>query len=78
MASEILEIQIKKELESQLKTKGRTRAQRIVHVPIICHLDIDEKEEKKDDLFDIAVTAKRIATQPVSKGPTGPLTKQSS
>lgn len=78
MASEILEIQLKKELESQLKTKGRTRAQRIVHVPIICHLDNDDNEEKKEDLLDMAVTAKRIATQPVSRGPTGPLTKQSS
>lgn len=40
---------------------------------------MDDKEEKKYDLLDeIIVPAKRIATQPVSKVPTVPLTKQSS
>lgn len=84
VASEILEIQLKKELESQLKTKGRTRAQRIVHVPIMNHFYQEDgdnilEERKEEDLLDITVsTTKRITTQPVSMGPTGPLTKQSS
>lgn len=83
VASDILEIQLKKGLKSLLKTKGRTRAQRIVHVPIMSHFDQEEnenllEEEKKEDLLDMAVPTKRITTQPVSKEPTGPITKQSS
>ena len=37
-----------------------------------------EEEKKEEDLLDMAVPTKRITTQPVSKGPTGPITKQSS